>query len=349
MPKTKNQKVSYKAKFGRIVISENDESEFKVGFLFKDEPGNPERFWTIRDEARITDVSKEIWYVYREHRYAFEENSGAAHTQLTLADETVRRSYHAEQGKENRFRSFYLLAEDHPSDLEIRVEVRDGKKIMMLKKGNGADVQSPIIRRQELKLTADVRETEESILSHLPREYQDTLGFEFNKKSGIFMPMQTNSQRLKTKVRFLQDSNQGHFVFHIELAHDSGSGLTIDRKRWPIREYEAEVKGIYELDGEIDIKHNPEIFGFDYETIGIMCERALQFEREDFLEFATLYLLEKSREYPERYADICVDSIYFSKSHPGRILLKDVIDQGQIAMKKLCYDQKTGEPKPFQW
>jgi hypothetical protein len=348
MPKSKKQKISYKAEYGRVAMAENDESEFKIGFHYKDEIDNPNRFLDIRDEARIADVSKEIWYAYRAHRYNFEERSGASHTKLTLADGTQRPSYHAEQGKENRFRSFLILGEGHPKDLEIRVEYRDGKKIMMLKKGNGADSASPVIRRQELKLTADVRESAQVMLASLPNAYKDTLGFEFNSKSGIYEPMQTNSQRLKTKVRLI-DTDHGPLEFHIELAHDLGSGLTINGLRWPIREYEAEVKGIYEPGNKIDIKEHPDILGLTHAQVGKMCQSVLEPEREDFLEFATLYLLSKSREDPDRYEDICVEPIYYSKSHPGRILLQGVVEQGPQALKQLCYDQKTDGPRPFNW
>ena len=337
----------YVGDFGNITIEENDESEFKVGYVFSSEINNPSRFETVRDEGRIADVAKEIWYVYRSHRYAFEAAAGLTNSQLMLADQSLRPSYHAEQGKENRLRYFLVLADEHPKDLEIRTEDKDGERILMLKKGNGATSGSPVIRRKEFKLVADVRETPSSILRHIPLKYKKELGFSFNKKSKVYNPMQTNSQRLKTKVR-LQETSYGPLEFHIELAHDQGSGLTVNGLRWPIREYEAEVKGIYRPNDKIDVKENPQLLGIGEEEVGHLCEEVLKVEQEDFIEFSNLYLLSKTRDNPDRYGDINIEPIYYSKSHPGLILLDDFISQGKKAMKSLCYDKK-GDPRPFNW
>jgi hypothetical protein len=340
-------KPSYKGEFGTISVAENDESEFKIGFVFRAEIDDPKRFWQLRDEARIADVSKEIWYAYRAHRYAYEARSNAVPEQLILADSSRRPSYHAEQGKERRLRSFFVMSNEHPRNLEIRGEDLDGKRILMLKKGNGAQPPSYVIRRKEIKLTADVRETPEAMLRLLPDHYKGELELEFNKKSRIFNPLQTNSQRLKTKVRLLE-TERGPLEFHIEMAHDLGAGLTIDGLRWPIREYEAEVKGIYRPGEKIDLKEHPEVIGLDEDDIGKMCVSVLAVEQADFMEFSMLYLLSKAREEPERYGDIEVQPISYSKSYPGRMLLEDVISAGKKALHQLCYDKK-GVARQFDW
>lgn len=342
MSKERLQKLTYKGEYGKIIVSGNDESEFKIGFFFKNELQAEWNKACVYDETRIASIGLEVWNAYLQHRYSYEAMQEASLEPLVLADRSTIPSFHQEQKRESRLRSFFIMAHNHPADLEIRVELRDGKKIIMLKKGNGASQENPIIRRHELKLVCDVHESTEHALLALPDIYQEEMGFRFNKHNRLYEPMQSHSMRAKTKVRLRHDAFRGSLVFAIEPAYDMGSGLVVTDVRWPIREFEGEVKGIYRINGKIDIKANPESLGLSHEEIGALCAEVLQKERDDYLEFAQLHLLCKARDNPARYGDIEVAGIYDSKSTPGRKILNAELARGQ-SLEKLMRCLRTGE------
>lgn len=342
------EKISYKGKFGRITGTQNDESEFKVGLFFSDEIAGVRQDRPKGSEVRILEVGEEIWLEYLKHRYAFEEKQDASADRLDLADGDQKPSFHQEQDKERRLRSFFIMAHGHPYDLEIRVEHRDGEKITMLKKGNGANPANPIIRRQEFKLVSDIRESTEDVLRGLPKKLQTALGFEFGKNNRLYEPLQSNSMRLKTKVRLIRDTEFGLMNFVIEPAFDEGSGLIATADRWAIREFEGEVKGVYKIGSERDIKANPESAGITHEEMGRVCAEVLKPEREDYMEFAQLYLLQKARDDAAKYGDIEVAGVYDSKSTPGRRILNDRLKKG-LTLDQLMRCPKTGRIKSLDW
>lgn len=349
MSKQKTKKILYSGKFGDIEGSENDESEFKVGLRFLNEISGEQLDRPKGSEARIMAVGEEIWLAYLQHRYAYEERQNAANKPLHLADGDKKPSLHQEQDKEVRLRQFFILAHDHPYDLEIRCEIRDGKKITMLKKGNGATAADPVIRRREIKLVSDIRENMTDILRGLPKTLKRDLGFDFRNSSQVFGALGSNSMRLKTKVRLLADTQFGPLNFVIEPAFDEGSGLTVTQERWPIREFEGEVKGMYKIGSNVDIKADPESAGISYEEMGALCANVLKPERDDYMEFAQLYLLEKARDNPQKYGDIEVSAIYSSKSSPGRRLLLDTLAAEGTTLQRFMVCAKTGLIKTVDW
>lgn len=357
MSKEKTERY-YKGEHGKISVSENDESEFKIGLFFIGEKEAGIGSLPDKSELRIAEVGKEIWDIYLPHRYGYEQKQSAHVGDLILSDGARLPSYRQEQKKERRLRSFFVMAHGHPNDLEIRVEIRDGKLIVMIKRGNGATPDNPVIRRNEIKIVAHIDEKIETILAELPKVYKNKLGFEFNKKSGLYEPMQTNSMRLKSKVRDRVETKFGLLDFVIEPAFDLGSGRLIaerqdndprNYKSWPIREFEKEVKGIYIPDQEDDLKAHPEKFGLTSEQIGELCTDILKPEREDLLEIAMLCLLNGRRSDQVRYGDIDVADVFTSKSAPGLRLLKPYLETGEKGLKTLIRSIRKYDTHPFEW
>lgn len=358
MAKEKAKKVSFKGEKSKIFVDENDESEFKVGLFFKEELTRGVGQCPGKSELRIAQIGKEIWDDYLPQRYKYENDQSAQVPDLILSDGARLESYRQEQKKERRVRSFFVMAHDHPKDLEIRMEIRDGKKVIMIKKGNGATPENPVIRRNEIKITAHIDEDIKHVLTELPKEYKSKLGFEFNQKSGLYELMQTNSMRLKTKVRDRVVTQYGTFDFVIEPAFDLGSGRLlaggpeISRTgyiSWPIREFEKEVKGIYIPGHKDDVKAEPEKFGLSREQIGELCTEILIPERLDLIEGAMLYLITNARKDYARYGDIDICDVFTSKSTPGMRQLTPILGGGEKALKTLVQRANQHNKRPFQW
>ena len=252
---------------------------------------------------------------------------------MEFHDGSKRKSYHQEQDKELRERSFFISIDGIPYDLEIRQERKDGKLITMIKKGNGADDEDPVIKRHEVKLTSDLDITLEDLLLSLPQDVKGRLGLEFNEKSRIFCrTANTIYAPIKTKIRSTYESRIGPLTIVFEPANDSGTGKNIADYKWPIREFEGEVKGIYlptqdENLKDVDLKENPEAAGLTEDDIEEISRTFLKRAQQNFMNFAREYLEEKRAANPSRYAGIDVIPIYDSKSSPGRKQLQPLLEE----------------------
>lgn len=337
--RTKKGKPYYEGKFGRITVSLNHESELKVGFVYQDEVipdiagpppaflgAQPDMFGPEQDERLIASVSEEIWQDYLQNRYDMEAKAGLGSLEVVLKDGKTIPSHHQEANKSTRVRHFFTLAANHPHDLEIRQEIRDGQKIVMIKKGNGAHVGDPVIHRQEIKLVCHVDEPIEIILAKLPDEYKEMLELKFDEKSEVSSTLETNSMRQKSKVKTTLEYKGQMLDIYVEPARDIGSGtIKGTEKRWPIREFEAEVKGIYLVGSDIDIKDDPEIVGWTQDDIKQIAIEVLGCEQKLFIESAWNYLERAAGESSARYGHITVQPIFDSKSKPGLKIQEEIM------------------------
>lgn len=359
---TKKGKPYYNGKFGRIMVSLNHESELKVGFVFHDEV-NPDivrslpkflgaqfnLFDVEQSERLIASVSQEIWKSYLENRYDMEAKDELGPPEVTLKDWTTIPSHHQEANKSTRVRHFFTLAANHPHDLEIRQEIRDGQKIVMIKKGNGAHVKSPVIHRQEIKLVCHVDEPIEVILARLPEEYKEMLELEFNDKSEISSTLETNSKRQKSKVRTSLVYKDQPLDVYVEPAHDLGSGVVKGtEERWPIREFEAEMKGAYIPDRPIDIKKYPESIGWTNDDIKQIAIEVLEQEQKLFMDSAWNYLEHSAGHDSARYGNIAVQPIFNSKSKPGLRMQEEIMAADPEIWQKVLKAAQRGDAVSYE-
>lgn len=348
----KNGALSFDGKRGKVSFEFNQEAEYKVGLFFRHEPrpSAPDIKPSAKiDERRIASVGMEIWTAYRETRYEKEDREGLGPEQITLADGQQWESYRSEAKKERRIRPFFIMAAGHPCDLEIRQEIKNGKKMTMIKLGNGAHDGAPVINRKEIMITSHVDEEIGTLLrgllaAELSEKTRELITHAFNEQTSFVPALRSETIRDKSQnIRTHYKQGGRDFVVVFEPAYDLGSGRTMAGQPWAIREYEGEVKHIYLKDSDVDIKENPEEAGLSEEDIRAISENVLLRERRDFINFAERYLAEKTLQDPVRYGDIMIEPIYKSKSRPGLNKLNPVLEQGGSAVERaIKYNQEHG-------
>ncbi len=352
LARKKNGDLYFQGQYDKVTIKFNAEAEYKIGLFFCSElaPENVTANDNPPDEVRMTEIGREIWDAYRQQRYEDEDEEGLGPEPLPLADGQTIPSYRSEEKKERRVRLFFIMAAEQPGSLEIRQEIKGGKKMTMIKLGNGAHDDEPIIDRREIIMSSHIDEDIGTLLrglleADLSEGTRQAITHAFNEHS-LFVPaLQSDTMRDKSKnIRTRYTAHDGtRYVVVFEPAFDLGSGTTMAGQKWPIREYEGEVKGVYEEGSAINIKDNPEAGGLTAEDIKAISEDVLTRERHNFVDFAKGYLAAQSKTDPDRYGDIKIRPIYKSKSRPGVELLEPVLESGGEAVElAIAYNQQHG-------
>lgn len=348
----KNGNLSFAGRCDKVSIKFNIEAEYKTGLFFRAELESAAPVdAAMLDEVRIAAVGREIWDAYKEERFKQEERAGLAPAPLTLANGATIPSCRSEQKKERRIRPFFIMANGHPRDLEIRQEIKRGRMTTMIKLGNGANDDDPVINRREIEITSHVDEDIGTLLrgllqADLKAETRKALTFAFNEQSSFVPALQSETMREKCQnVRAPYTDQDGQeYIVVFEPAFDLGAGLTMAGQPWPIREFEGEVKAIYKKDGAVDIKAVPdEAGGYESADIRRISEGVLRAERQFFMDFADAFLQRKTRENPARYGDITTAPIYKSKSRPGLAMIGPLLESGGKKIQKaIAHNQDHG-------
>ncbi|MEM6811785.1 MAG: hypothetical protein AAF549_04880 [Pseudomonadota bacterium] len=324
-------KMSYPIRGGqykghKVVIEPNRELEFKIGLRYLHEVAPDTDQSTYKSgERHIMEKSDIIWRAYLKYRYGMEKDQGLSLDGVMFSDGSSLPSIHQEQNKERRVRDFYDSIEGIPDDLEIRTEIKDGKFILMVKKGNGASEDNPVIERQELKLTTSIGPSVREILGALPIKIKQELGIETKQIKGLFPGSQSQSMRTKSKIRGYASTKIGPLVVVFEPANDRGSGINLAGQPWPLREFEGEVKGIYKPGDDTDLKKHPEHAGLTEDDIREISNEFLIEEHKRYAEFVSDYLVKQAGDKPCHYGGLTLQSVFHSKSFPGRQSLRPIL------------------------
>lgn len=323
----------------RVIVSVDDEYEFKLRL---------QRYFSDADtgkrmsDARLAQAGKVVWNAYKRHRYSQEMQDGLEPPREVFPDGTSIKTPHAEYDKERRTRRFFI-ATGMPKDLEIRQEIKDGEVITMIKKGNGATVENPAIKRIEVKLKYDasVDIPIEELLAGLPRDIKNLLELDCSQIENIFPGVELNSHRYKTLVQSWIQSQAGPLLVKYEPAHDVVNGVNIIGQRRMFCEFEGEVKGIYaDTDSKVDLKEHPDHVGLTDQDIDVISQDFLRDESNAFQVFATDFLHDKAVAHPDRYRALEIAPVFTSKSHdlkedmkPALVTQSDILQEAITAAR----------------
>ncbi len=219
-----------------------------------------------------------------------------------------------ERTKPTRNRIFHAVVGDvpHPKDLEIRQEEKNGKLVTMIKIGNGATPENPVINRLEIEITSPKDTPMTEILAAAQKEEypegwlaQERLQTLVNaaENEQLVPGIRTVSDRHKLEKiiapvegwehileglqekypKKLKDVRPEDLTVEIEFALDRMRGETAAGQEWKNDQIEAEIKNVF-LKGR-SIIDDPKNAGFTEDALREIKNLALMKEHRRLTEF----------------------------------------------------------------
>ncbi len=335
----------------------NEEAEIKIGFGREDEKDVPLNERVYDNEAPVMRAMSRLWTSFRKARKKKENEEGPELSpgRVPFADGTSRESRRKSTEKEYRLRHFFQFAAlgETPEiiaipGLEIRQEEKDGRMVTMIKIGNGASEDHPVIHRKELEVKSDfdvdIRTILSAVLKTIPEEFPDKTGTrkaltDALENKVLFSGIKSGSDREKKYYNTYakRQSRFGPMTLELEWAMDQGSSITTFQKTSAIREFECEVKAIYvcQDNKQINVKTSPEKYGFTKEELLEISTEVLEEEYKSFQCAAEKHFNSRQETKDGRIA-MAIWGVFHSKSHPCCEMLKaDIKTQPKQARERV--------------